>query len=70
MVLSSNPLAVTSPSDFAPPPSKDFLDIQATIECGFILQHIRDMTTRYSLIQRTEKYLQHSSIISPVWPNG
>ena len=60
MVLSSIPLAVTSPSDFAPPPSKDFLEIQATIECGITLKHIRDMTTTYSLIQRTEKSLQHS----------
>ena len=24
--------------------SKEFLDIQATIECGFTLKHIRDMT--------------------------
>ena len=29
----SNPLAVTSPSDFAPASSKELLDIQATIEC-------------------------------------
>ena len=35
MVVGSNPVAVTSPSDFAPASSKEFLDIQATIECGF-----------------------------------
>ena len=29
---------------------KEFLDIQATIECGFTLKHVRDMTRRYSQI--------------------
>ena len=38
MVVGSNPVAVTSPSDFAPASSKEFLDIQATIECGFTLK--------------------------------
>ena len=33
MALGSNPVAVTSPSDFAPALCKEFLDIQATIEC-------------------------------------
>ena len=37
-----------SPSDFAPASSKEFLDIQATIECGFTLKHVRDMTRTYS----------------------
>ena len=36
MVLGSNPAAVTSPSDFALASSKEFLDIQATIECGWL----------------------------------
>ena len=35
MVLGSSPVTVTSPSDFAPASSKEFLDIQATVECGF-----------------------------------
>ena len=48
MVLGSSPLAVTSPSDFAPASSKEFLDIQATIECGFTLKRVRDMTRTYS----------------------
>ena len=30
-------------SDFAPASSKKFLDIQATIECGFTLKRVRDM---------------------------
>ena len=28
--------------------SKEFLDIQANIECGFTLKHVRDMTRTYS----------------------
>ena len=40
--------AVTSPSDFTPALSKEFLDIQAPIECGFTLKRVRDMTRTYS----------------------
>ena len=29
--------------------SKEFLDIQATVECGFTLKRVRDMTRTYSL---------------------
>ena len=36
------------PSDFAPASSKEFLDIQATIECGFTLKRVRDMIRTYS----------------------
>ena len=46
-VVGSNPVAVTSPSDFAPSSSKEFLDIQATIECGFTLKRVRDMIKTY-----------------------
>ena len=48
MVLGSSPVAVTSSSDFVPASSKEFLDIQATIECGFTLKRVRDMTRTYS----------------------
>ena len=48
MVLGSSPVAVTSLSDFAPASSKEFLDIQATIECGFTLKRVRDMARTYS----------------------
>ena len=41
-------VAVTSPSDLAPASSKDLLDIQATIECGFTLKRVPDMTRTYS----------------------
>ena len=54
MVLGSNPVAVTSPSDFAPALSKEFLDIQATIECGFTLKRIRDMTRTYSVFLKSK----------------
>ena len=47
MVVGSNPVAVTSPSDFAPASSKEFLDIQATIECRFTLKRVRDMIKTY-----------------------
>ena len=43
---------------------------QATIECGFTLKRVRDMTRTYSQMHRTDKYSEHSSIIWPVWPNG
>ena len=34
-------------SDFAPASSKEVLDIQATIECGFTLKRVRDMIRTY-----------------------
>ena len=57
-------------SDFAPVASKEFRDIQATIECGFTLKRVRDMIRTYSQMHRTDKYSQHSSTIGPVWLNG
>ena len=57
-------------SDFAPVFSKELLDIQATIECGFILKRVRDMTRTYSQMHRADKYSQQNSIIWPVWLNG
>ena len=50
MVLGSSPVAVTYSSGFAPAWSKEFLDIQATIECGFTLKRVRGMTRTYSLV--------------------
>ena len=49
---------------------QEFLDIQATIKCGFTLKRVRDMTRTYSQMHRTDKYSEHSSIIWPVWLNG
>ena len=50
--------------------NKEFLDIQAAMECGFTLKRVRDMTRTYSQMHRTDKYSQYSSIIWPVWLNG
>ena len=65
-----SPVAVTSPSDFAPGSSKEFLDIQATIDCGFTLKRVRDMTRTYTQMHRTDNYSENSCIIWPVGPNG
>ena len=54
----------------APASSKEFLDIQATVECGFTLKLVRDMIKTYNQMHRTDKYSQLSSIIWPVWLNG
>ena len=48
MVLRSSPVAVTQISDFVPALSKKFVDIQATVECGFTLKRVCDMTRTYS----------------------
>ena len=52
MVLGSSWVAVTSSSDFAPALSKQFLDIQATIQCGFTLKNVRDMTRTYNQLKK------------------
>ena len=70
VVLGSSPVAVSSPSDFLPPLSKEFLDIQETTECVFTLKRVRDMTRTYSQMHRRDEYEEHSWIIWPVWPNG
>ena len=54
----------------APGSSNEFLDIQATVDCGFTLKLVRDMIKTYNQLRHTDKYSQHSSIICPVWPNG
>ena len=51
MDVGSSPVEVTLTSDFTPASSKKFLDIQATIECGFTLKCVRDMIRTYSLTQ-------------------
>ena len=35
-------MAVTYTSDIVPVLSKEFLNIQATTECGFTLKHVRE----------------------------
>ena len=70
MVLGSSPVPVTYTSDIGPAWRKEFLDIQATMEWGFTLKRVRDMTRIYCQMHCRDKYPQHSSIIRSVWPNG
>ena len=63
--MESNPISATYNSDFVSSLSKEFLDIQATIEFEFTLKGARDITRTYSLIHCTDKYSQHCS---NVWP--
>ena len=43
-----NHLAKRTLNHFAPASSKEFLDIQAIIECGFTLKRLRDMIRTYN----------------------
>ena len=70
MVVGSTPAAITKLLDITPVLSKEILDTQANIECGFTLKRIHDITRKYSQIHRTGTYSQFSSIIWSVWPNG
>ena len=70
VILGVSPIAVNSPSNFAPAWSQEFLDVQATIKYGFTLKRVREMTRTYSRMHRTDKYSERSSIIWPVFPNG
>ena len=46
--------------DIAPVLSEEFLDIQATIECGFTLKRVRDMIRTYSQITDLNKPLTNA----------
>ena len=48
MVVGSSSVVVTKTSDVAPVSSKEFLDIQPNIECGFTLKRVHDMIKTYS----------------------
>ena len=48
VVIGSNPVAVTSTSDITPVSSKEFLEIEAPIDCRFTLKHVLDMIIAYS----------------------
>ena len=64
-----SPVAVTKTSDSLPASRKEFIDIQATIKCGFTLKHVCDMIRTYSQMHCTGKYSQQGLIIWPVWLN-
>ena len=63
------PVPVTYISDMAPALCKEFLDIQASIECRFTLKLVCDMSITYNQMQRTDKYSQDNSVIRSVWLN-
>ena len=44
----SSPVTVTKSSNMAPASIKEFLDIQATMECGFTAERVRDMIRTYN----------------------
>ena len=46
---------------FRPASSKELLDIQATIECGFTLKRVRDIIRIYSQMHRTDKHSKQFS---------
>ena len=52
----SNPVGVTSNSDNAPVSSKGFLEIQATKECRFTLNRLRDMIITHIYLQQTQYF--------------
>ena len=56
--------------NIAPVSSKEFLDIQATIEYKFTLKRVLDMIITYNQTHFTDKYSQHNSVIWSVWLNG
>ena len=53
-----------------PVSSKEFLNIQVTVECIFTLKMVHDMIITYNQLHRTDKYSQQSSIICPTWLYG
>ena len=46
--MGPSPVADTSTSDIPPVSSKEFLDAQATIKCGFTLKFARDIIRTYN----------------------
>ena len=50
-----------------PVSSKEFLDIQATIECRFTFTLLCDTIITQSQMHCTDKYSEHSSNIWTVW---
>ena len=68
MVVGSSPVSSCSHSDFAPPSSKEFLDIQAAIECVFTLKRVRDMIRIYSRPEILRRVCKVYKAIIDVFP--
>ena len=56
MAVGSVQIAVTSTLDFKPAQSKELLDVQGIIQCGFTLKCMPDMRRTYSQMHCTDKY--------------
>ena len=56
VVVGSSTVAVSYSSDMVPASSKEFLDIQAIVECGLSVKLVRDMIKTYNHMPRTDKY--------------
>ena len=67
--MGSSPVAVTESSDIALVSSKEFLDYQATIECGFTLKRVRDMIKTYStsLTNISTEMKKQIGICNSIW---
>ena len=63
-------MVVDSSPDLAPSFSKDFLHIQASVECGLTVKCVRHMIRRHSQVPHTGNHSEHSPIIWSVWPPG
>ena len=63
-------ICVPQTSNFWSVSRKEFLVVQATMECGFSLKRVRHIVRTYPQMNRTDKYSRHSSIIYPIWLNS
>ena len=68
--MGSSPVSATYTSDIASVLSKEFLDIEGTTGCGFILINVRDIIRIYNQMHCADKHPQHCPIIWPVWLNA
>ena len=70
--MGSSPVPVTT-SDIAPVSSKEFLDIQATIECGFTLKQVCDIIrtdSQFTCNIDTSGFTWQLELKSLYWPDG
>ena len=58
MFVCLSSVSVTKTSEFAPASTKEFLNIQATIDSGFTLKRVRDMIRTYSITDSLEMSLE------------
>ena len=70
VVMGSSPVAVTEISYLGLLSSKEFLEIQSTVEYWFTLKGVRHMIRTYNQMHGTDKYSQHISIIWPARLNS